>query len=174
MKIGDPAPDFRLPGTDGRTYGLDDFQDAKVLVVVQMCNHCPYVIGYQDRMMDLARRTAPLGVAFVGINSNDAVKYPSDSLANMTTRAQEIGLPFPYLHDEDQSAARSFGSQRTPEFFVFNADRKLVYHGRLDDNLEEPDEVETAYLEEAIHAALAGQRPANTEVPAVGCTVKWK
>jgi len=174
MKIGDPAPAFRLPGTDGKSYGLDDFQDAEVLVVVQMCNHCPYVIGYQDRMMELARQTADNGVAFVGINSNDAVKYPSDSLANMTTRAKEIGLPFPYLYDESQQVAKSFGAERTPEFFVFDADRKLVYHGRLDDNLEEPEEVETAYLQEAIDAALEGRLPANTETQAVGCTVKWK
>lgn len=173
MRIGDSLPSFSLTGVDDRSHGDQDFADAKVLVVVQMCNHCPYVIGYQDRMNQLARDYADRGVQFVGINSNDATKYPADNFANMKTRANEANIPFPYLFDKSQQVAKEFGSERTPEFFVFDADRKLVYHGRLDDNLEDPDEVEQTYLADAIEAALAGRAPETQQTKAVGCTVKW-
>ncbi|NUP98967.1 MAG: thioredoxin family protein [Armatimonadetes bacterium] len=174
MKIGDTAPSFALPGVDGATHRLEDLAAAAALVVVQMCNHCPYVIGYQERMNALAREFGPQGVQFVGINSNDAARYPSDSLDNMVIRAREVALPFPYLYDEDQALAKALGAERTPEFFLFDGERKLVYHGRLDDNLEDPEQVEQAYLAEAIEAVLAGHLPAVAETPAVGCSVKWR
>ena len=174
MKLGDKALDFALPGVDGRTWSLSDFADKPVLVVVQMCNHCPYVVAYQDRMNALASELVASGVAFVGINSNDPAKYAADDFAHMTLRAKEAGIPFPYLHDASQDVARAYGALRTPEFFVFDASRKLVYTGSLDDNMEEPDKVESEYLRDAIDAALAGKAPAVAETQAVGCTVKWK
>lgn len=174
MKIGDSAPDFALPSVDGQTYTLASFAEAKVLVIVQMCNHCPYVVAYQDRMNALAAQYAERGVQFVGINSNDAAKYPADSFEGMKTRAREAQIPFPYLHDETQEVARALGAERTPEFFVFDGDRRLVYHGRLDDNLENPDAVEVPYLQDALEAALAGAPVPQPETQPVGCTVKWK
>lgn len=174
MNLGDTAPDFSLPGVDGKTHALSDFASARVLVYVQTCNHCPYVIGYQDRVNALARAYAERGVAFVGVNSNNPATHPADSFANMQVRAREVGLPFPYLFDESQSTARAYGAQRTPEFYVFDAERRLVYHGRLDDNLEQPEQVGQRYLADAIEAALAGEPPPVAETPAVGCTVKWK
>ncbi|MBI2300237.1 MAG: thioredoxin family protein [Armatimonadetes bacterium] len=174
MQIGESAPAFSLPSTDGKTWSLDSFAGSKALVVVQMCNHCPYVVAYQDRLNDAARKYAARGVAFVGINSNDAEKYPSDSLEAMQTRVREAGIPFPYLHDESQATARALGAERTPELFVFDAERKLVYHGRLDDNHDNPDAVTQCYLCDALDAVLAGQAVPLAETPAVGCTVKWK
>ncbi len=174
MTIGDPLPEFALPGVDGHVHGPATVADAKVVVLVQMCNHCPYVIGYQERMCELARRYAPAGVAFLGINSNDAAKYPSDSFENMQVRAREVDLPFPYLHDAAQTVASSLGTARTPEFLVFDAARRLAYRGRLDDNLEEPDQVTAHYLADALEALLAGRRPTIAETPPVGCTVKWR
>lgn len=174
MTLGDRCPDFSLPATDGQTYSLNGFAGAKLLVVVQMCNHCPYVVGYQDRMNAIAQRSADQGVAFAGINSNDASKYPADSFEGMQTRVKEAGIPFPYLHDESQALAKALGAERTPEFFVFDAERKLVYHGRLDDNLEDPGAVKEAYLAEALEAALAGKPVKTPETQAVGCSVKWR
>lgn len=174
MKLGDKAIAFELPGVDGKTWSLHDFERAKVLVVVQMCNHCPYVVAYQDRMNALAVAEAGEGVAFVGINSNNAETHPSDSFHHMKLRAQEAAIPFPYLHDESQHVARAYGAERTPEFFVFDEHRKLVYTGRLDDNMEEPERVTADYLRDAIDAAKSGTVPAVTQTQAVGCTVKWK
>lgn len=174
MKIGEAAPSFVLPGVGGGTHRLEDFAEAAGLVVIQMCNHCPYVIGYQERMNALARRYQPQGVRFVGINSNDAARYPSDSFDNMVIRAREVDLPFPYLYDEDQELAKALGAERTPEFFVFDRARRLAYHGRLDDNLEEPERVQRAYLADAIEAVLAEGEPEVKETPPVGCSVKWR
>lgn len=174
MELGQPCPDFALPATDGQTYTRDGFAGAQVLVLVQMCNHCPYVVGYQDRMNAVATKYAPRGVAVVGLNSNDEAKYPADSFDAMKTRVAEAGIPFPYLRDESQAVARALGAERTPEFYVFDADRKLVYHGRLDDNLEDPGAVAETYLADAIEAVLAGKPVAIPETKAVGCSVKWK
>lgn len=174
MQLGDPLPAFSLPGVDGQTYTADSFAGAQALVVVQMCNHCPYVVAYQDRMNALATDWAGRGVAFVGINSNNAATHPSDSFEHMQRNAAEKGLPFPYLHDESQAVAKAFGAERTPEFFVFDQARALVYHGRLDDNLENPSEVQQAYLANALAAVLAGQSVPVPATQAVGCTVKWK
>jgi peroxiredoxin len=174
MKIGDQAPNFSLPGVDGKTHSLSDLTSNPVLVVVQMCNHCPYVIKYEDRMIDLAKRYAAKEVAFVGICSNDTTTHPADSFENMGRHALEVGLPFPYLHDESQQVAKAYGAERTPEFFVFDAARKLVYHGRLDDHDNDPAAATKHYLADGIEAALAGRPAPVAEVDAVGCTVKWR
>lgn len=174
LALRDPAPDFRLPGTDGDEHVLSDYADAPVLVVVWSCNHCPYVQAYEDRLIALARDYAERGVRMVAINSNSAVSHPEDSFERMIERAQAKGFNFDYLHDESQDIARAYGAQRTPEVFVFDADRRLRYHGGIDDSWDNPRAVSRTPLRAAVDALLAGVEPKPTSTPAVGCTVKWK
>lgn len=174
MMIGDPAPEFRLPGTDGSMHSLADFDGAPVLVLVQMCNHCPTVVRYLDRTIALARATAPQGVRFIGINSNDETQQPGDSFAAMVRQVAEARIPFPYLHDPSQDLARQLGAQRTPEYFVFDAARQLAYHGRLDDNRDDPDAVKHRWLQQAIDALLDDRTPDPATTDPVGCSVKWR
>ncbi len=174
LKYGDQAPEFTLPGVDGKTYRLADYKPKKAVAVIFSCNHCPYVKAYEDRMMALAREYAPKNVQFLVISSNDPVKYPEDSFANMVKRAQEKGYPFPYLYDETQQIAKAYGAQRTPEVFLFDSAMKLRYHGAIDDNVEDPAKVTKRYLKDALEAILAGREPATKETAPVGCTVKWK
>ncbi len=173
MSATTTAPAFDLPGVDGRNHALDDYADAQVLVLVQSCNHCPYVLAWEGRLNDLARTYADRGVRIVAVSSNDADAYPADSFEAMVEHAREAGYVFDYLYDASQDVARALGSERTPEAFVYDADRALVYHGALDDNRDE-DAVTTHYLRDAIEAALAGETPPVTETPPVGCTVKWR
>jgi peroxiredoxin len=174
VKIGDEAIPFELPGVDGKSYSLDALaEDKEATAVIFMCNHCPYVLAWLDRLIAAANDYAPQGVAFAGINANDPVKYPADDLAGMKKLAKERGLPFPYLHDETQEAARAYGAERTPEIFVFDADLKLRYHGAPDDNYEEA-QTQVPYLRNALDAVLAGQAVPVTDTPPVGCTIKWK
>jgi peroxiredoxin len=167
------APSFDLPGVDGRNHALSDYAGSKVLVLIQSCNHCPYVLAWEGRIDSLARAYVDRGVSIVAFNSNDATTHPTDSFEQMVVHARDAGYSFDYLHDENQELARTLGSERTPEAFVFDADRRLVYHGAVDDNREE-GEVTQHYLRDAIEAALAGETPAITDTPAVGCTVKWR
>lgn len=167
------APTFDLPGVDGRTHSLEEYADAPVLVLVQSCNHCPYVLAWEGRINALQREYADRGVRIVAISSNDAEAYPTDSFERMVEHAREAGYVIDYLYDESQEVARALGSERTPECFVYDAERRLVYHGAVDDNRDEPDVTEH-YLRDAIEAALAGDPPPVTETPAVGCTVKWR
>lgn len=167
------APAFDLPGVDGRNHTLEEYADAPVLVLIQSCNHCPYVLAWEGRINDLAREYADRGVRFVAINSNDAQAYPQDSFEAMVEHAREAGYVFDYLYDESQEVARALGSERTPECFVYDAERRLVYHGAVDDNREE-HAVTQRYLRDAIEAVLAGTAPPVAETPPVGCTVKWR
>jgi peroxiredoxin len=167
------APPFDLPGVDGRNHSLDDYAEAPALAVVWSCNHCPYVQAWEGRMIELQRELGDRGFRLVAINSNDAEAYPEDSFEAMQQRAQQQGFNFDYLYDEDQSALRVYGAERTPEVFLFDADRKLVYHGAIDDSRDET-QVSERYLRDAIEAVLAGQEPAVRETPPVGCTVKWR
>ena len=173
MSVIETAPAFDLPGVDGRNHTLDEYAGAPVLVLVQSCNHCPYVLAWEDRINELQRQYAERGVRIVAINSNDAEAYPVDSFDAMVEHARGAAYAFDYLRDESQAVARALGSERTPEAFVFDADRALVYHGAVDDNREEPD-VTTRYLRDAIEAALAGEAPPVADTPPVGCTVKWR
>jgi peroxiredoxin len=173
VSVIETAPAFDLPGVDGRNHSLDEYADADVLVLVQLCNHCPYVLAWQGRINALQREFADRGVRIVAVNSNDATTHPDDSFENMVEHAREAGYAFDYLYDESQEVARTLGSERTPEAFVFDADRRLVYHGAVDDNREEA-EVTTHYLRDAIEAALAGEAPPIADTPPVGCTVKWR
>jgi len=174
LKIGDPALDFQLLGVDGNTYRLEDFEDKKILIVMFSCNHCPTVRAYEDRFVELQRDYKDKGVVLVAINPNDDKKYPEDSFKNMKARAKEKGFNFPYLRDETQSVARSYGAERTPEAFVFDMKRVLRYHGRIDDNVYEPDKIQQHYLRDALDAILKGQKVLVQDTEPVGCTIKWK
>jgi peroxiredoxin len=173
VSVVETAPAFDLPGVDGRNHSLEEYADAAVLVLVQSCNHCPYVLAWEGRINDLQRTYADRGVRIVAVSSNDAEAYPADSFEAMKEHARDAGYVFDYLYDESQEVARALGSERTPEAFVYDADRRLVYHGAVDDNRDETA-VTTHYLRDAIEAALAGETPAITDTPPVGCTVKWR
>ena len=173
LTIGTEAPQFDLPGVDGSNHALDDYADAQALVLVQSCNHCPYVQAWEGRMKEIQREYAARGVRLVAISSNDADSYPEDSFEEMQRRAEREGFNFDYLYDEDQSVARALGAERTPEVFLFDRERRLVYHGAIDDNRDDRA-VSRHYLREALDAVLEGREPPIRETPAVGCTVKWK
>jgi peroxiredoxin len=171
--LGTEAPQFDLPGVDGQNHSLDSYADGDVLVLVQSCNHCPYVQAWDQRLNTVARDYADRGVRVVAINSNDAASHPEDSFDEMQKRAAAQGFVFDYLYDEPQAVATELASERTPEVFLFNQDRQLVYHGAIDDSRDE-DRVSQHYLRDALDAVLSGREPAVSETPAVGCTVKWK
>lgn len=173
MSTIETAPAFGLPGVDGRNHSLEEYADVPVLVLIQSCNHCPYVLAWEGRINALALEYADRGVRVVAISSNDAEAYPADSFEAMVEHAREAGYVFDYLYDESQEVARALGSERTPECFVYDADRALVYHGLVDDNREE-ELVTRQYLRDAIEAALASEAPAITDTAPVGCTVKWR
>jgi peroxiredoxin len=173
--IGTPLPAFSLKNVDGRTVSSADFADKTALVVVFSCNHCPYAQAYQDRLIALQNQYASRGVQFVLINPNDPKRQPQDSFENMQKRAAEKKYPFPYLFDESQAVAQTYGATRTPEVYLFGPDRKLVYQGRIDDNTEEK-QVKTRDLRNALDLVLAGT-PGTIPMPvtkAFGCTIKWR
>lgn len=174
LKYGDKAIDFELPGVDGKTHSLAEISEGQeATAVIFMCNHCPYVLAWLDRIVAAADDYAEESVAFVGINANDATKYPADSFENMQALAEERGLPFPYLHDETQEVATAYGAERTPEIFLFDQDLRLRYHGAPDDNYDET-QASVPYLQDALDALLDGARPPVVETAPVGCTIKWK
>ena len=173
LALATEAPPFDLPGVDGRNHRLDDYADAPVLAVVWSCNHCPYVQAWEGRMIAIQRDYADRGVRLVAISSNDADQYPQDSFEEMRARAESEGFNLDYLYDEDQSVARAYGPERTPEVFLFDRDRRLVYHGAIDDSRDDRG-VTQHYLRDALDALLAGEAPAVADTPPVGCTVKWK
>lgn len=171
---GAPAPPFELPATDGKSYGLEEFRDARLLTIVFWCNHCPYVRAWEGRFIDLARRYRDQGVRFAMINANDAKQYPEDGFDRMAARAREMDYPFPYLWDESQEVARRFGGLVTPHALLFGADRTLLFQGRFDDDRDHPEQVRHHYLEDAIRAALEGRKIGRPELPVLGCSIKWR
>ncbi len=174
LTLGSKMPDFSLPATDGRTYSSSSFSNAEVLIIIFSCNHCPYVQAYENRIIQIQKKYKENGVQVVAINSNDAVKYPEDSFSEMQKRAEEKGFNFPYLYDETQDIARAFGATHTPELFVFNKERKLVYFGKIDDNWQNETRVRNKYLENALDELLSGKTISVPETFAIGCTIKWK
>ena len=173
LALGTEAPSFDLPGVDGRNHTLDEYADAEALALVQSCNHCPYVQAWEGRMKDIQRDYGDRGFRLVAVSSNDVDRHPADSFEEMRARAERQGFNFDYLYDEDQEVARALGAERTPEVFLFDRDRRLVYHGAIDDSRDDRA-VKQHYLREALDAVLAGEEPAITDTPAPGCTVKWK
>ena len=174
LQIGEKAPAFHLPGVDGKTYSLNDFSDAKLLIVVFSCNHCPYVVGSQDRMVKLYADYNPKGVDMIAINSNETENHPTDSFEHMVERAREKDFAFPYVRDESQEVARAYGALRTPHYFVFDEKRKLRYTGRMDDNPRQPGQETTHELRDTLDALLEGKDPPVPMTNPIGCNVKWK
>ena len=172
--MGAPAADFSLPGTDDKIHSLAEYAQAPVLVVLFICNHCPYVQAVETRLIALANTLQPQGVAFAAINSNDPVSYPEDNLDNMKKRAQQHHYPFDYLMDESQAVARAYGAVCTPDFFVFDADRTLRYRGRLDDAPRNPAAVHQEEMKQAILALLAGEAVPEPQHASMGCSLKWR
>ena len=173
LHAGDPAPEFALPGVDGRTYHLSEFAADPFLLVVFWCNHCPYVQAWEGRMIAIGREYLAKGVRTVLINPNDARAYPEDSLESMARRAQEKHYPFPYLQDESQEVAHAYGALVTPHPMLFDAHRRLLFQGRIDNDHQHAERVTERYLVRALDQALAGQPVRPSEVPVQGCTVKW-
>ena len=174
IPLGTPCPDFRLRAVDGQTHARDDFREKAVLVVMFICNHCPYVQAVEDRIVSLQREYAPRGVQLVGICSNDPTDYPDDHPTRLLARWREKGYGFPYLVDETQDVARSFLAVCTPDLYVFDRERRLAYHGRIDDNWKEPGKVTRRELAAALDALLAGRRPALEQQHSLGCSIKWR
>ncbi len=172
LDIGDTAPAWnKLPGVDGKAHSLADLKDKQVVVVVFTCNTCPYALDYEKRLIQFAKDyCGPEGkVALVAINVN---RVPGDRLKDMQDRAEKYGYNFPYLYDESQKIAKDFGATFTPEFFVLDRDRKVIYMGAMDDN-PSGDMIKVKYVEEAVQAALAGEKPKTAETVAVGCLVRY-
>ncbi len=176
MKLGEKAPPFSLPGTDGRAHTLDSIKGAKATIVVFSCNHCPYVVLNEDRLIAAFDDYAAQGVGMAAINSNDAESYPEDSFAEMKRRAAEKHFPFPYLRDESQDAARAFGATNTPHLFVLDKDLRLAYTGSVDDDnkYKARKKAEKFYLRDALDDLIAGRPVRVPETHAIGCTIKWK
>lgn len=174
LPLGTIASDFSLPGCDGKTYGLKDFSNAKVLIIVFMCNHCPYVQAVWKRLVDLQAKYAGRGVRFVGINPNKNPEYEEETLEKMAEYSKKYGMNFPYLMDESQSVARAYKAQCTPDIYVFDGDRKLAYHGRIDDSWKDESKVTKRELDDAIARILRGEKPSEDQIPSMGCSIKWR
>ena len=174
LPLGSKAPDFSLRATDGNTYSLKDFADAKVLVIFFTCNHCPYVIGSDEVTRQAAEKFVSQGVRFVGINSNSPNTYEEDSFENMVKRMAEYEFPWLYLYDDTQEIALAFGALRTPHFFVFNEERRLVYTGRGVDNPRDASKITVNDLENALEEMLASKEITTPITNPIGCNVKWE
>jgi peroxiredoxin len=182
LELGTPAPDFALPCVaTGKVVQLADFADTRALVVMFLCAHCPYVVHVRPELARLHADYAGKGVAFVGITSNDVAQYPQDAPAATAAMARESGLPFPILYDETQSVARAYSAACTPDFFVFDAERRLAYRGQLDDSrpMRAADRPARGTLNgkdirAALDALLAGRAPSPEQKPSIGCNIKWK
>ena len=174
LAIGAKAPDFSLPATDGKTYKLADFKDAKALVVFFTCNHCPFVKGSDEITRQTAEKYIKKGVKFVAINSNSEHTHPEDSFENMVARMKEFKFPWLYLYDKTQKAALAYGALKTPHFYVFDANRKLVYTGRGVDNPRETAKMTVNDLDKALGELLSGKTASVPLTNPLGCNIKWE
>ncbi len=168
------CPDFKLPAVDGKTYSRSQFEGSQALLVMFICNHCPYVKAIENRLLNLGQFMNSKGLKVVAICSNDPDNYPEDSFEKLRERWLEKQYPFPYLYDEDQTVAKNFGAVCTPDFFLFDQNMKLAYRGRLDDSWKEPDKVTAEELKMAVNALLEGKNVNPTQIPSMGCNIKWK
>lgn len=183
LPLGTPIIDFHLPDTEGKIHSPADYADRKVLVVMFICNHCPYVQAIRDRLIALQANYDPQVVQLIGINANNAAEYPDDSPEEMKKAIKEFGINFPYLIDESQAVARAYQAQCTPDLYVFSqatnyqlltTNFSLAYHGRLDDNWKDPNKVTKQELKEAIDSLLQGKLPSSEQLSSMGCSIKWK
>jgi len=174
LPLESKAVDFKLRATDGKTYSLKDFDSAKVLVVFFTCNHCPYVIGSDEVTRKTAERFKKEGVQFVAINSNSKVTYPTDDYAHMLERMATQKFPWVYLYDETQEIAKKYGALRTPHFYVFDKERKLIYCGRAVDSPRDTSKMTTNDLEKALEEHLSGKKITTPLTNPIGCNVKWE
>jgi len=174
LDLGDKAPDFKLPATDGKTYQLSDFNEAPILVIFFTCNHCPYVLGSDEVTRETAVKYKNQGVIFVGINSNSPNTYPEDDFDHMVKRMEVNNFPWKYLYDKPQKIALSYGALRTPHFYVFDKDRKLIYTGRGVDNPRDTSKMSVNDLDRALDEILSGKNISIPKTNPIGCNVKWE
>lgn len=173
LVVGQQAPEFELPDTDGRTWSASDGNGDQATVLVFTCNHCPYALAWQGRIAQAARDYADRGVRFVAINANDAQRYPRDSYEAMRQRVAAEDWPMPYLHDASQEVARAYGAKTTPDVFVLDSGQRLRYRGAPDADYDDPSQ-DAAWLRDALDAVLAGEEPSRPQTRSVGCSIKWK
>jgi peroxiredoxin len=173
IEVGKLAPAFRLPGVDERDWALEDFAKCRIVVLVFSCNHCPFVVGSEERMLAFQHDFGSRGVQLVAINSNETDNHPGDSFEKMVERAKELSFSFPYLRDETQDVAKAYGAQRTPHFFVLDEKRVVRYTGRMDDNPRDASKATTRELRDAVEEVLAGVAVSVPVTEAIGCNVKW-
>ena len=175
MPLGTTAPEFSLPDTDGKIVSLQDYARSPALLVIFMCNHCPFVKYVRAGMAQMTGEYIDKGVAIVGINCNDVENYPADSPEKMALEVKEAGYRFPYLYDETQAVGKAYGAACTPDFFLFDGQRKLVYRGQMDDSRPGNDVPVTGNdLRAAMDAVLEGRPVPPTQYPSMGCNIKWK
>jgi peroxiredoxin len=174
LELGTAAPDFRLAGFDGKVIALDDFRDARGLVIAFICNHCPFVKHIRNEFARFAREYQPQGIAVVAINSNDILAYPEDGPEGMAAEARSAGYTFPYLLDETQAVAKAYRAACTPDLFLFDAQRKLVYRGQFDDSRPGRGTATGTDLRAACDALIAGTPVPQNQKPSIGCSIKWK
>lgn len=174
VPLGSEAPNFSLKNIDGKEYGLQDFSDKKIFVIVFMCNHCPYVQAIWPRLVKLQERFKDEGVQFIGINPNLNPNYDEETFEKMHDYYVKYSMNFPYLQDDTQNVARAYEAQCTPDIFVYDEDLKLAYHGRVDDNWQDEKNVTHEELSEAIKALLRGEKLDSAQNPTMGCSIKWR
>jgi peroxiredoxin len=177
LKVGDNAIPFKLKNVDNKMISLNDFNSSKGVIVIFTCNHCPFAVAYEDRIIDLHKKYAALGYPVVAINPNDAVAYPEDDFVSMQKRSKDKKFPFVYLYDESQQIAKGYGALRTPHVYVLQkegADFKIKYIGAIDDNTDEPAAVTKKYVESALNSLIDGKPIAESSTKAIGCSIKWK
>lgn len=176
-KPGDKAMTFSLLNIDGQKFGLSDFKENKGVILIFTCNHCPFSIAYEDRIMELNKKYKEQGFPVLAVNPNDPISYPADSYENMIERAKEKGFDFPYVMDETQEIAKAYGAMKTPHVYILSKngeDFKVEYVGAIDDNSNEPDQVKTRYVENALAELLEGKPVSTNFTKAIGCGIKWK
>lgn len=176
-KVGDKATDFSLKNTDGKMVSMNQMKNAKGFIVVFTCNHCPFSIAYEDRIIALNEKYASKGYPVIAINPNDEVREPGDSYDKMIVRAKEKKFTFPYLRDQDQSIATTYGATRTPHVYILEksgSDLIVRYIGAIDNNADEPEKADSKFVENAVESLLSGKSVSNPETKAIGCTIKWK
>lgn len=174
LPLGTPAPEFTLQDATGKSYSLTDYKDKKAVVIIFMCNHCPYVIAVWDRIVALENKYRDRDIQFISINPNIHPDYPEDAIEKMPEYAAKHNMTHPYLADPTQEVAKEYQAQCTPDIYVFDNELKLAYHGRIDDNWKEPETATSHELDEALEALSQNQKPKAQQHPSMGCSIKWK